>query len=87
MRTTVTLDPDTAALIERVMNERGISFKEAVNAAIRKGLTTSGADAPATRPIPTFRMGRPVDVDLDRALRLADQLEDTEIEHELRRGR
>ena len=86
VRTTITLDPDTAALIDRVMRERGITFKEAVNTAIRRGLTTVGPDT-ERRPIPTFSMGQPVDVDLDRALRLADQLEDAEIAHELTRGR
>ena len=39
MRTTVTLDPDTDALVRRLMRERSISFKEAVNAAIRAGAT------------------------------------------------
>ena len=37
MRTTVTLDPDTAALIRHRMRERGISFKQALNEAIRAG--------------------------------------------------
>lgn len=93
MRTTVTLDADTAALIQRVMAERGWTFKQAVNAAIRDGLTTSdGGDTEERRArVPTFSMGVPadhgLDVDLDRALTLADQLEDAEIRHELARGR
>jgi hypothetical protein len=39
MRTTVTLDPDVEALVRAAMKERGISFKEALNAAVRMGLT------------------------------------------------
>ncbi len=39
MRTTVTLDPDVEALIQKAMKERGLSFKEALNSAIRAGLT------------------------------------------------
>ncbi len=33
MRTTITLDPDVAALVQRAMAERGLGFKEAVNEA------------------------------------------------------
>ena len=39
MRTTITLEPDVQALIRTAMKERGISFKEALNAAVRAGLT------------------------------------------------
>jgi len=38
MRTTVTLDPDVEALIREVMRERQISFKEALNQAVRVGI-------------------------------------------------
>ena len=38
MRTTITLDPDTRLLVEQAMRERGLTFKQAVNAAIREGL-------------------------------------------------
>lgn len=84
MRTTVTLDADTAALVQREMRDRGISFKEAINVAIRRGLNdTSNFDFTT----PTFHMGEPHGVDLDKALQLAGDLEDAEIAHELERGR
>jgi hypothetical protein len=76
MRTTVTLDPDTDAAVRKLMRERGLSFKEAVNAAIR-----AGAAPRAKRPhfdTPTFAMGAP-SVSIDKALRLAADLEDEEI--------
>jgi hypothetical protein len=38
-RTTITLEPDVEALIRTVMKERGVSFKEALNSAVRTGLT------------------------------------------------
>jgi hypothetical protein len=38
MRTTVTLDPDVAAKLKAVALERGISFKRALNQAVRAGL-------------------------------------------------
>jgi hypothetical protein len=37
VRTTVTLDPDVEKLIRDTMRERGVSFKQALNDAIRAG--------------------------------------------------
>lgn len=77
MRTTVTLDPDTDAYVRRLMRERGLTFKEAVNEAIRAGL-----GRPSTvSATPTFRMG--AKVPLDKALRLAGELEDEELTRRL----
>ena len=39
MRTTTTLDPEVVALLHKAMKERGISFKEALNSAVKMGLT------------------------------------------------
>ncbi|MGH9093003.1 MAG: CopG family transcriptional regulator [Acidimicrobiales bacterium] len=72
MRTTLTLDPDTEALLRRLEQERGMSRKEAVNYAIRAGLAPRGREGFRT---PTASMGQPV-VPLDKALRLAGDLED-----------
>lgn len=50
MRTTLTLEDDVAAFLGRVREKRGLSLKEAVNEALRRGLremeegTTSGSD-------------------------------------------
>ena len=38
MRTTVTLDPDAERLLRSAMRERNLSFKAALNDAIRRGL-------------------------------------------------
>ena len=38
MRTTVTLDSDVAARLKAVARARGISFKQALNSAVRAGL-------------------------------------------------
>lgn len=83
MRTTVTLDDDTFALIRRRMRERGVSFKKALNDAIRDG----AAGRPAPEPFAT----RVVDlgvaaINLDRALQLAGELEDEELIRRQRRG-
>lgn len=77
MRTTVTLDPDLAARLQRIARERGVSFKEALNAALRAGL---GAEARAGRSyrLRARRLGLRPGIDLDKALRLAAELEDEE---------
>jgi len=78
MRTTVTLDEDTAALVRRRMDERGIGFKQALNDAIR-----DGERARPSVSTPIHAMGIPKVV-LDRALTLAAQLEDDELVRQMR---
>lgn len=75
MRTTVTLDPDVEALIRQLMTDRGLSFNEALNTAVRVGLSGK-REAPFTTS--THSMGVPA-VSLDHALRVAAELEDAEI--------
>jgi len=83
-RTTVTLDPDVEALLQALMRERGLSFKAAVNDALRRGLAAGPGRVDVS--FPTFDMGEPR-VDLTHASRIAGDLEDAEIAHELGRGR
>ena len=85
MRTTITLDPDTDALIRRRMRERGVTFKQAVNEAIRDGLA-EGHGGRQTFQTEPAAMGIPA-VNLDRALQLASDLEDEEIIRKLRLGK
>ncbi|MGI9016414.1 MAG: antitoxin [Euzebya sp.] len=84
MRTTVSLDPDTRLLVERAMRERGMSFKEAVNAAIRAGL---GSDSEHPGTFTTPRDLGPARADLTKALGLAAQLEDDVLVTRLVEGR
>jgi hypothetical protein len=85
MRTTVTLDPDVEARLREVARERGVSFKEALNNAIRAGLMASrGAREYRT---PSRSLGLRAGVNLDKALQLASDLEDAEIVLDLERGR
>jgi len=85
MRTTVTLDPDVEARLREVARERGVSFKEALNSAIRAGLMA----ARSTREYhtPSRSLGLRAGVNLDKALQMAADLEDAEIVHDLERGR
>lgn len=83
-RTTVTLDPDVESMLHTLMRQRGLSFKDAVNSALRRGL---GADRPRVEvSYRTFDMGEP-SADLTHALRIAADLEDAEVSHEVARGR
>jgi hypothetical protein len=82
MRTTVTLEPDVAQLIQALMRERGLSFKEALNLAVRRGL----GPAKTSGRTPTFPMGDPA-VPVTHALRLAADLEDDEIVRKLALGK
>lgn len=84
MRTTVTLDPDVAAFVKRAMEERGITFKEAINEAIRAGMTGTGGARDVD--VPVFDLGEPL-VDITKALRLAGELEDEELARKLAQGR
>lgn len=43
MRTTVTLDDDTAAVVEQLRRERGLGVSAAVNELIRRGLNRADA--------------------------------------------
>lgn len=74
MRTTVTLEPDVEVLLKQTMRERGLTFKDAVNQAVRAGLATRPEKVPPFKQR-TMHLGRPL-VDLTKALALADELYD-----------
>lgn len=84
MRTTVTLEPDVDRMLKRRMQEHGVSFKEALNSALRAGL--GGAEPRSAAAFPTFDLGEPVR-DLTHALRVAADLEDDEIVRKMSTGR
>jgi hypothetical protein len=83
MRTTVTLDPDVELLIRRAMQERAISFKEALNEAARIGLR--GRKQLTAREFiqKTFHMGESQEFHWDKALAVADSIEDEEISRKI----
>ena len=78
MRTTVTLDADLAAKLRALARERGVPFKEALNAAIRRGLASGGEGSPRPYRLPSRPLGLRTGIDLEHALRLAGELEDAE---------
>lgn len=81
MRTTVTLDPDVRAALERAARERRVSFKQVLNDAVRAGLGQSTGARPYQ--LPTYTMGLRSGVSLDKALALATALEDEEVVRKL----
>jgi len=83
VRTTVTLDDDTLAVIQRRMREQKVSFKTALNDAIREG--AQGRPGPVPFSTRTADLGVPA-VNLDRALQVAAELEDDELIRRQRRG-
>ena len=84
MRTTVTLEPDTEALVRQLMQERHLSFKDAVNEAIRSGLRAPRAVRKYRTP--TFALGSP-EVPLTKALEVAAALEDDELIRKMALGK
>lgn len=86
MRTTLTLDDDVAAELKRIAYERGEPFKRVVNEALRAGLAAAQAPRRAKRyRLEPVAMGavRP-GVRLDKALRLADELEEATVAGEMK---
>ena len=83
MRTTVTLDADTEQLLRRRMAEQKISFKQALNEAVRAGLCRPEQEPFRTK---TTNLGA-ARVDLTKALQVAGELEDAEIIRKMRSGK
>jgi hypothetical protein len=82
MRTTVTLDPDIAARLNKLAAERGTSFKATINATLRAGLDAGNIATKPYREV-TRSLGVQPGIDLSKALRLASALEDEETVREL----
>ena len=77
MRTTVTLDPDVEQLLRDAMQRRRLSFKDALNQAIRMGLSRS-TDPRSEEPPFIVRarlMGLRAGLDAGRLNQIADELE------------
>jgi hypothetical protein len=83
MRTTVTLDPDVERLIRDSMRERGIAFKEALNEAARAGLLREKHRHTRRFVQKSFRLGEGQGFRWDKALALAEAMEDEELSRKL----
>jgi hypothetical protein len=81
MRTTVTLDPDVERLLRTAVRERGISFKEALNDAVRAGLVRAKSGRKRRFAQKTFSLGSEQYFRWEKALAVAAAIEDEEIVH------
>ena len=79
MRTTVTIDPDTAALLHEEVARSGLSFKQVLNSAVRRALAPRAGQI---RVEPLFR--EPFPGNLKNFNRLADEWDDEETLGELK---
>ena len=77
MRTTVTLDPDVEQLLQDAMQRGRLSFKEALNQAIRRGLSHTPGHGPEETPfiVRPQRMSLRAGLDAGRLNQIADELE------------
>lgn len=83
MRTTVTLDPDVERLLRDAMKQRSISFKAALNEATRLGLGDKRPQRTQKFRQKSFRMGEAQEFRWDKALTVANAIEDEELSRKL----
>jgi hypothetical protein len=79
MRTTVTLDPDVERMLQAAMRERGISFKQALNDAIRAGLMRGSSRVKRRFVQKTYSLGSEQHFRWDKALAVSAAIEDEEL--------
>jgi len=87
MRTTVTLDPDVRRILEDVVKERVVSFKQALNDAVRTGLAPARPNRRRRFVQKTYSLGAEPQFRWDKALETADAIEDEELVRKLGLGK
>jgi len=77
MRTTLTLDDDVAAKLKDFARRKRVSFKDAVDATLRRGLTAQETSRRTAKPfrVQTFRSPLRAGVDPLKLNQLTDELE------------
>ncbi|HSB12856.1 MAG TPA: hypothetical protein VLE22_00270 [Bryobacteraceae bacterium] len=83
MRTTVTLDPDVERLVRAAMRARGLSFKQALNQAVRVGLSSARTSRGRRFAQKTYSLGPEQNFRWDKALAAAEALEDEDLSRKL----
>lgn len=72
MRTTLTLDDDVAALLNKEMRKSGEPFKQVVNRMIRLGLTASKQPPRKPFKVKPFNLGLPHFTKVEELLELLE---------------
>lgn len=84
MRTTIDIEPSLLKRLRDEAHRRGVPFKEMLTTVLRRGLEERRESARRFRT-PTFAMGDPEPrVDLRKALRVAESLQDEAVLDRLR---
>jgi hypothetical protein len=85
MRTTLTIDGRLARDLKEIAHRSGKPFKQVVNETLRAGLSAPTTTQRARRyRLKPASLGQPLPgIDLDKALQLADAIEDVEIARKL----
>lgn len=85
MRTTLTIDDRLARELKEIAHRSGKSFKQVVNETLTAGFAAGKGPKPARRyRLKPAALGNPLPgIDLNKALRLSDSLEDEEIARKL----
>lgn len=85
MRTTLTIDDNIARQLKELVHRSGKPFKTVVNEALRAGIENNRIAGVTRRyrlePVAMGEVAGPYN--LDKALQVADHLEDEEITHKL----
>jgi hypothetical protein len=80
MRTTLTIDDHIARALKELAHRSGKPFKQVVNETLRAGLGTSGAHRRRPYRVKPATLGGVLPgANLDKALALADAIEDQEL--------
>jgi hypothetical protein len=86
MRTTLTIDDDLVGALKDLAHRSKRPFKEVVNETLRAGLTTRRAPRAKPYRVKPASLGEVLPgINLDKALALADALEDQEIAAKMER--
>jgi hypothetical protein len=83
MRTTVTPDPNVERVLQTTMRERGVTFKQALNDAIRAGLMRRSSHRKRRFVQRTYSLGSEQHFRWDKALAAAEAIEDEELSRRL----
>jgi len=87
MRTTLTLDPDVARLLEEEAHRQRKPFKQVVNEAIRRGLSPAARRVPGRYRVRPHKTTLRPGIDAHAFNRLVDELDDDAVVEKLRAGK
>jgi hypothetical protein len=85
MRTTVDINQDLLERIRKIADDEGISFKEALNRAITRGLNLSVVAERVPFVIPTFSLGLDQFYDFRKIRHQLDEEDDMRLLERMRR--